>query len=134
MRSASQFYLLLSLLAGALLFLSACGSGSETVRSPRGAITRAEIDQSSVSGSAYDLVSHLRPNWFNRRGVNVRGEPDDILVYQDGSRVGITPEALHRIPLEVVDRIERLNAREATLRFGTDPGHPEGAIIVTTRR
>jgi hypothetical protein len=135
MLSASRCYLLLALLASALLFLPACGSTGETDRPVRGEITRAEIDSSNVSGSAYDLVLHLRPQWLNKRGGNLlTGQAADIFVYVEGSRMGIAPDALRHISAEAVGRIERLNAREATLRFGTDPGHPEGAILVSTRR
>jgi len=116
-------FLILPLALAFGLSLAACAPADETQqRSQRGPLLQAEIAEAAISGSALTAVQRLRPQWLSRAGQAV--------VYIDESRAGGTG-ALNTVPIQHVVRIERLNAGEATTRFGT--GHPQGAFLVYTR-
>ncbi|HKJ92396.1 MAG TPA: hypothetical protein VJ957_04465, partial [Longimicrobiales bacterium] len=112
--------------------------GCATTRAGRPAdpnvITQDEIQTVPASSTAYDVVRLLRPQFLYRRGVQSIRDPVDpsagILVYVDGVRVGGVDE-LKSIPSDQVQQIDRLNARDATTKYGT--GHGYGVIAVTTK-
>lgn len=117
---------------GLVLGVAACApAGGEAVeRARRGPITLEEIQGARVSGTAYELVQRLRPEWLVIRGR--QASPDEgIVVYVNDQRVGRTAFALREVSVQDVRQIEKLDARIATNRFG--PGHLHGAILVTTR-
>lgn len=106
--------------------LGACASGG-AVR-PEGAtpdlIVRAELVDYD-DRSAYEAVQRLRSSW-----LRVRQGTDPAVVYLDGTRLG-SIDRLYSIRAAQVVEMERVNATDATTRFGT--GHTGGAILVRTR-
>ena len=102
-------------------------SVSPTMSEARSALGEAELARAGVR-TAYQAIRRLRPEYlaFTRRN----GSSDELAVYIDGIRTGTT-EALHAIPSTSLREVRRLDAREATTRFGT--GHSGGAIIILTK-
>ena len=97
----------------------------------QGDIQRPELDQ-VLSESAYEAVEQLRPSWlFYRRTptlVNANPEP---AVYIDQAKL-LSLDDLRTIPVQDVELIRFLSARDATTVYGT--GHMWGAIVVVSRR
>jgi hypothetical protein len=120
------------------LVLSACSStksGAGNPYSSSSTITREEIQASEITfANAYEIVEHLRPQWFNRRGtVNIGGSNDFldfVVVYEDRNRVG-DENSLRGIPAVTVFSLRYLTPGEA-IPLGP-PDHPHGAIVVYTR-
>jgi hypothetical protein len=123
----------LSYLFVLLLLFPACAppAGDAAERSRRGAITLSEIEGARVSGSAYDLVQNLRPEWLVLRGTQSMGGDGGIAIYVNDQRVGYGNGTLRGISAQDVRRMERLDARIATNRYGG--GHLHGAILITSR-
>jgi len=115
------------------LVLAGCAGGTPGAQGgPRfnpDLITRAEVDEAGPS-SAYDLVQKLRPLWLRKRGNTSFTQDTDVAVYLDGTKMG-EREALRSVDTSVIERMEFLDARRATARFGI--GHTAGAILVITR-
>lgn len=120
------------------LILAALGSacvvgnvGPSRSGSSQGDITRPELDQ-VLSETAYEAVEQLRPSWlFYRRTptlVNANPEP---AVYIDQAKL-LSLDDLRTIPVQDVELIRFLSARDATTVYGT--GHMWGAIVVVSRR
>jgi hypothetical protein len=105
------------------------GSQQPGVSRSRNLITRAEIEAINES-TAYDVVEQLHPDWFTSR-VTLRTGPILPVVYLDNMRRGEVSE-LRSIPIDDVEEIRFINARDATTRWGT--GVSGGVIQVTTRR
>ncbi len=102
-------------------------------RSPRPnatVITQAEIVDAG-SSDAYLLVQKLRPVWLQKRGATSFSQEGDIVVYLDATSLG-GRETLRNIMTDEIESIQFLDARRATLRFGS--GHVNGAIVITARR
>ena len=115
---------------GVLLAVASCLPPQEG-RDPSSGdvIDREAVEASNVSGSAYDLVRTLRPEWLRVRGRATLGYPR---IYVDGlRRSGRPEEALGSISVRLVQRVQYLSTQEATARFGT--GHEHGALLVETR-
>jgi hypothetical protein len=90
------------------------------------------LQAATSSGTAYEAVRLIRPQWLRTRGVSsFSGEPDPIIVYVDNVRFG-EAESLLSLSLPNVEEIERIDATSATQRWGT--GHSGGVLAVTTRR
>lgn len=114
-----------------------CGASSCAPRTPGSAqhrphddITRSELGQ-VLAESAYGAIAQLRPSWlFHRRIPTPTNPSPEPAIYLDRARLRQLDD-LHTIPVEDVERIQFLMARDATTRFGT--GHMWGAIIVITR-
>lgn len=126
----------LFLVALTALIPAACASASGTKGAPRasGNVILEEEIRSVQATNAYDLIRRLRPHFLQKSGPSaLRAAPgdDDIIVYIDDLRYGPT-SLLRGISAISIVRIERLNASEATTRFGT--GHPHGTIMIYTRR
>jgi hypothetical protein len=84
------------------------------------------------------LIRELRPSWLNDRGgrLDPLGAPrivtqKGIRVYVDGVGRSNGLAALELIVAEEIHEMRRLDAPEATQRFGF--GHASRAILVTTR-
>ena len=118
--------------------VGACATGRTGSESPRhpDVLTREEM-RNWLDYSAARLIRQLRPNWLNdRRGsVDALGMArtvtgKGIRVYVDG--VGRTDglRALEQLHAEEISEMRKLDAPEATQRFGF--GHGSGAILVTT--
>ncbi|HYD51204.1 MAG TPA: hypothetical protein VEA99_01205 [Gemmatimonadaceae bacterium] len=118
----------------ALAALSACASGGSTTATPRRSadlITAEELAQTDTPNLLY-AVQRLRPNWLRSRGqvsINTPGAGEPV-VYIDDTRLGAIGTLEQIIPSEVRE-VRRLNAAEATNRYGT--GHAGGAIVVRRR-
>jgi len=123
-----------------LATLSGCastGGGSSDGRDPD-VITQEELRQ-QPQFTGLQMIRQFRPNWLNDRGgsINVFGEEDianprGIRLYVDGV---VQPDGLEELELlttNEIRRMEKLDASEATQRFGM--GHTAGAILVTTTR
>ncbi len=126
------------LLVGIFVGVTACGStggpagGPTQSRSSSTNITRNQI-LSSPDGDAYGVVRLLRPRWLRARIQATPGNPRPVypVVYVDRLRYG-SLESLYGISTNIIERIEYLNALDATTFFGT--GHMGGIIQVITRR
>jgi hypothetical protein len=79
----------------------------------------------------YEAIRRLRPAWLRPRGQAVLTGPDreSLRVYLDRQIFGDI-ESLTNLMVRDVREIRYLDARQATLRFGTD--HTLGAIVVIT--
>lgn len=123
--------------AAAILVLGGCSSARPGQTAPTtnpNLITRAEIGQAGVS-SAYDLIRKLRPLWLIKRGEGSFFHQSDVVVYVDGTKMtggGTLRETLGQITSANIDNLQFLDARQATLRFGS--GHVHGAILIQTLR
>lgn len=115
--------------------VTACASTGSARPGVSGAIISwSDIDARSAlsAGSAFEVVSSLRPRWLRTRGVSSFAVPGSSfpVVFVDHARYG-TPESLRQVRARHVESIEFLSAREATTRHGT--GFPAGIIQVRTR-
>jgi hypothetical protein len=81
--------------------------------------------------NAYQAIRRLKPTWLRYRGQAVLTGPDreSLRVYVNQSFFG-DAESLSTLMVRNIREIRFLDARQATLRFGTD--HTVGAIVVTT--
>ena len=121
------------------LVLTACsssgGSAGGTARvstgGPRDDITRDMIE-TLAQDTAFGLVQQLRARWLSARtqGTLNNPEPAYAAVFVDDFRFGGI-QSLHQISSNQIERIEYLNARDATTRYGT--GYLGGIIRVLTR-
>lgn len=123
--------------------------GNITVTDPkegRNFLTTKQIRRAQ-SGSMYDVIRSLRPEWLRTRGtgsmretatgsadgtdwdVEVRPGIPTIRIYLDDSLVGDT-DALRTIDAGMVGEARFLSPAEATHRWGA--GHIHGAIHVLT--
>ncbi len=129
-RSIRTAMLLLAIaMAGAL---SACATGaggsSDGTRRSANRITLEELaDYTTLS--ALDAIRRLRPRWLQARGSTAGGANEPVAIL-DGARLG-SPDALSSVSVSDISEMQFLNARDATLRFGTN--FPGGAIEVRTR-
>ena len=113
-----------------LLVLTACATAAPgTTRIRADQISHQEIvDQGPCS--AWELVQNLRPIWLRKRGQTSFTQETDVVVYLDSTRMGYR-DSLRQIDAHNIDYIEYMDARRATVRFGT--GHVNGAILVHTQ-
>ena len=113
-----------------LAFGSGCGGfrtiGSLEQSSRPSVITQDEAAYANAE-SAYDIVEHLRPEFFAPAGGTSLNE---LLVYINGLRAGGT-EVLRGIAAGRVKEIRLLSPREATLLLGG--GHSAGALMIKLR-
>jgi hypothetical protein len=124
---------LLALLAlVALPEVAAAQDEKPKIRRRPDVITAAEIAERSDLQNAYDAVQRLRSAWLRTRDIGsaTRG-PSPIVVYIDGIRANGLDD-LRNIQVSTVVEMQKLNANDATTRYGTD--HMSGAILVTTAR
>jgi hypothetical protein len=130
----------------ALMMATACGSAQTPVTTGTGgsrdSLGQAEIQANrTAETTAYDLISHLRPEYLRNRGQNTLRETTSAsgpptynaptaTVYLDNARFGDL-ESLKNISAESILRIQYLSASAAMTRFGTDSS--AGAILIFTR-
>lgn len=95
-------------------------------------LTRADLEGLDEL-TAYQAIRRLKPTWLRYRGQSVLTGPDreSFRIYVDNNLFG-DADALSQLMIGNIEEIRFLNAREATLRFGTD--HTVGAILITSRR
>lgn len=134
----------------ALLALQACATGytqgaalqaatdnayaapQPRVRTSSDLITPAEL-ASAGSGSAYDVVMRLRPQFFNARPVGYGTDPygGRPVVYYNGMRLGGVDE-LRTISMTMVGEVRFLTPVVGAEWFGRY--HPGGVIAITSPR
>ena len=91
-------------------------------------LTETEI--SSVdSPSALDAIRRLRPQYLQTSSTP--GAAEGPVIYVDGIRLAGGVEALRDIAATTIHEIRRLDALDATARYGT--GHQGGAILIATK-
>lgn len=105
-------------------------------------ITMYELEQ-TTNRTLYDAIQNLRPEWLRTRGMTnpqetgsltgdannpqvVAGAPT-IKVYMDNAYLGGV-DALRDVSTNAIQTVRRLDAAEATTRWGA--GHLHGAIAV----
>lgn len=123
--------------AALLAVAAACGtqqvSSDPYPRRNRSVLTLEEIQAAKGIGwSAYDLVAQLRPEYLRSRGTSSLRDlrPATATVYLDGVRYG-NIDTLRTMGGDQIQRIEYINAADATTRYGTD--HVGGALLIKTR-
>lgn len=118
-------------LAVTVVATACASSGSSSTRGNRNLITAEEL-RTEPSGTLYEAVQRLRPRWLQNRGItSARAmRPTPPQVYMDNAPMG-SVGAMRGISVADVERVEFMNANDATTRFGT--GHDGGAILVSTR-
>ena len=122
-----------------LLFLMPGGCASPGAPSEGGTASRSRnlISRVELEGmdelTVYQAVRRLRPTWLRYRGqATITGaNRESLRVYLNRQYFG-NAESLSNIRVRDVQEIRFLDAREATLRFGTD--HTVGAIVISTGR
>jgi hypothetical protein len=122
-----------------LLTLTGCGAASTrtagTARDPD-IISIEELDGRNYA-SAFEAVQSLRPQWLRVRpptSLNVsraQAEAGELVIYVDNIRFGDV-RSLQGLPVNQLESLERVEASDATQRWGT--GHASGAIAIITRR
>jgi hypothetical protein len=127
-----RYALTLTFALGLVLTACAPAGGEAAQRGNRGPITLQDIEASMVSTNAYDLVQSLRPDWLQLRGTQTfSANQPGIIIYVNDTRYGSNVRSLSELDVRNVRRIERLDSRQATTRYGA--GHLQGAILVTLR-
>lgn len=127
-----------------------------------GATVTSDELRASAATTLYDFLQGTRPSWLRGRGegalragpvapaassgdedprattaLSPQGPSDQAAtspspkVYLDGGFVGDVNQ-LRQMLVSETESVELLDVAAATYRFG--PGHPSGAIVVTTRR
>lgn len=91
-------------------------------------VLTADDIRSPQYGTAYEALQHLRPEFLRPRRAIPKSE---VIVYVNDIMVGGLDQ-LHAIRAAQIDELRYLDAREATMRFGT--GHPDGAILILLGR
>ncbi len=116
------------LLVGAL---AGCAStGASGTRRDTAELTAEEIMATSAL-NCFEAVRQLRPMWLTARSTSLSGERFTPVVFVDRAPQGDV-DFLRSIPVQEVERLRFMNARDATTRYGT--GYPAGIIEVFTRR
>ncbi|MDT8342043.1 MAG: hypothetical protein RQ751_11070 [Longimicrobiales bacterium] len=113
------------------LLMGGCAAGGSGGGSESGfnVITREDLAELHRL-NAYQAVRRLRPQWLEARGLDSFYSTNEVVVYQDGTRMGGV-NFLRSLRVNDVATLRFLDSRAATTRYGG--GHPSGAIMVTTR-
>jgi hypothetical protein len=129
-----------------LVVAAGCGSAQTPmttgVSGSRETLAQPEIQANRTAGmTAYDLITHLRPEYLRNRGQNTLRETTSAsgpptynaptaTVYLDNARYGDL-ESLKNINADIVQKIQYLSASNAMTRFGMD--NTAGAILIFTK-
>ncbi len=109
------------------------GPGSDIRRSQ--VLTQEEINSAGVSGSAFDVITRLRPNFLVSRGPTTLGNAQRTSlyanVYLDGVPFGDI-NTLRNIDSNQIAEVRLYQAGDAQTKFGM--GNNGGVIAITTRR
>lgn len=83
--------------------------------------------------TVWDALRRLRPQWLRPRATSSLVEPlsEEPIVYVQGIRHGPL-RSLQQMNIDRVRRVEFIDRRDATTRFGT--GHGGGVIMVDLDR
>jgi hypothetical protein len=119
----------------AILALSGCATSAPSASGESGSRDRNLITKADMEGmdqlNALEAIRRLKPQWLQHRGrsVLVGTGREGLRVYMNRHFFG-EAEALNTLMARDIQEIRYLDARQATLRFGTD--HTMGAIVITT--
>ena len=107
-------------------------SASTPTGSSPNVLTGDQIRETNV-GNVYDALRRLRPQWLRARGSASIVSPESTapVVYVSGIRRGEL-RTLQNVNVDQVRRVEFIDGRDATTRFGT--GHGGGVIMVDVDR
>jgi len=122
-----------ALLLLATVLLVGCSATGGSVRgAPVNTITNEQIQRVDAMDT-YEVVRQLRSSWLRPRGRISIADPTagSPVVYVDQIRYGPVG-SLRQLSRDVVDRIEYIDPRDATTRFGTN--HAGGVIMVWMKR
>ena len=120
-----------ALLLGLSIGVQACGTTtSGGAGGSADEITREQI-ASIPDDSAYTLIQRLKPRWLRARtpATPLNPEPVYARVFRDEIEWGDL-SALNGMSSSEIERIEYINGRDATTRYGT--GYGGGVIRVVT--
>jgi len=131
---AARTFMLLA--TGALIGCTSSGySGGGSAPESRNTLRYDEISQANVGGSAYDVISRLRPGFLVSRGQatisNGTAASSYPNVYLDGVPYGDIA-TLRNIDASHIAEVRLFQAWEAQTKFGV--GNNGGVIAITTRR
>lgn len=125
------------LAVGALALAWGCATSGRSAASgsSRDVLTAEELADFQHL-DAFEAIRHTRPQWLqsSRGQSSLTGSASSrrgIRVYLDNVPLEGAAE-LRRLPARNLQEIRFLDAREATLKYGTD--HAEGALVIVTRR
>ena len=122
-----------------LLLTAACATTERSSGNrDRDVLTRSELAK-HPNYSALQMIRQFRPLWlkdrnadFNALGIQDIANPRGIRVYFDGINQRSGVAALDRLAVSEIHRMRKLDASDATQRFGI--GHSAGAILVDLAR
>lgn len=119
----------------AVLSLAGCKTTAPSDHADSRTLSQDEIVKSGIAGSAYDVISRLRPSFLISRGQttlnNGTGATSYPNIYLDGVPYGdIT--ALRNVDATQIAEIRMYQSWEAQTKFGM--GNNGGVIAITTRR
>ena len=120
------------LLLGMFVGITACGGARATGGGSRDELRRDQI-ATLPNETAFTVIQRLRPRWIRPRIQSTISNPQPVYadVYVDQVRYGGIA-TLRDILSNDIERMEYLNARDATTLYGT--GYMGGIIRVFTRR
>lgn len=98
-------------------------------RTDRNLLTQEQLLERGFR-NALEAVQALRANWLLAKGTDSFASPTQVLVYQDGSRIGGV-ESLRWIPTSDIDHIRYYDGVDAAARWGLD--HGQGVIFVASQ-
>ena len=81
--------------------------------------------------NVYDAVASLRSAWLTVRGTDSFGQPSQVWVYLDQTRLGGVDE-LRGVMVTSVAWARHYNGVDATMRWGV--GHSAGVIFLSSYR
>jgi hypothetical protein len=113
---------------------STAANSSGTPKTDSRTLTSEEIDRSQIGGTAYEVISRLRPAFLIGRGeVTVMGPAESRFpsVYLDGVLYGDI-NSLRNLDSSHIGEVHMYQAWEAQTKFGT--GNNSGVIAITSRR
>jgi len=122
-------------IALAVSLVAGCATATTGAKTDSRLLLQEEIQKSGVGGSAYDVLSRLRPAFLVSRGQTTlnggTGTSSYPNVYLDGIAYGdIT--TLRNIDSSTIAAVQLYQAWEAQTKFGM--GNNGGVIAITTRR
>jgi hypothetical protein len=79
--------------------------------------------------TAYDAVEALHGNWLITRGADSFRTPSEVVVYEDGTKLGGIAVLKDIVPASI-EYIRHFDGVSATARWGV--GHSQGVIFVST--
>ena len=124
-------YFRFTILVTSVVACAANPSVNRSAASPR--LTSPVLTETEISSvdppNALDAIRRLRPQFL--RTASVSGAADGPVVYLDGIRLAGGVEALRDIAATTIREIRRLDALDATARYGA--GHQGGAIVIATK-